>query len=203
MKQLDIQSQEGGAIMIIVLLVLIGLTIILLAAIYMTRSDTLVAGNLRFRSEAAQSAGQTYQQVLSKIVQFGQSNGTYLPGSNLNLVGSPCRNSSNSSCCYAPGSQTVASLTSSLQNDASSSLWCNPIANNLTGTQFATRYAILATSAQGDTIGVQPSAGVSLNPSAPPLVRQMYYYIVLVAAVDPNASHTQVIQSYTVALPAQ
>lgn len=202
MKQRDIQSQEGGAIMIIVLLVLIGLTIILLAAIYMTRSDTLVAGNLRFRSEAAQSAGQTYQQTLSKMLQFGEANGTYLPTSTLSTVGNPCSNG-NGKCCYSPGQQTVASLISSLQNDASSSLWCNPTANNLTGTQFATRYAILATSAQGDTIGVQPSAGVSLNPSAPPLVRQMYYYIVLVAAVDPNASHTQVIQSYTVALPAQ
>jgi Tfp pilus assembly protein PilX len=137
------------------------------------------------------------------MLQFGEANGTYLPKSTLSTtVGNPCSIGSGN-CCYAPGTQTVASLTSSLQNDASSSLWCNPTANNLTGTQFATRYAILATSAQGDTIGVQPSAGVSLNPSAPPLVRQMYYYIVLVAAVDPNASHTQVIQSYTVALPAQ
>lgn len=188
--------------MIIVLLVLIGLTIILLAAIYMTRSDTLVAGNLRFRSEAAQSAGQTYQQTLSKMLQFGEANGTYLPTSTLSTAGNPCSNG-NGTCCYLPGQQTVASLTSSFQNDTSRSLWCNPTANSLTGTQFATRYAILATSAPGETIGIQPSAGVSLNPSAPPLVRQMYYYIVLVAAVDPNASHTQVIQSYTVALPAQ
>lgn len=202
MKQQDIHPHEGGAIMIIVLLVLVGLTIVLLTAIYMTRSDTLVAGNLRFRSEAAQSAGTTYQTTLGKILQYSETNNTYLPASSLTATGNPCTNGGGT-CCYAPGQQTVASLNQSLSNNASSSLWCNPTTNNLTGTQFATRYAILATSAQGDTIGVQPSAGVSLNPSTPALVRQMYYYIILVAAVDPNASHTQVIQSYTVALPAQ
>ncbi|WP_414039132.1 hypothetical protein ACJU26_07815 [Acidithiobacillus sp. M4-SHS-6] len=198
-----VHSEEGGAIMIVVLLVLVGLTIILLAAIYMTRSDSLVAGNLRFRSEAAQSAGSTYQATLSKILKFSASNSTYLPTTDLTSAGNPCSNGTNNTCCYVPGQQSVVTLTKSLSNDANSTLWCNPTPTNLKDTQFATRYAILATSNQGNTIGVQPSAGVSLNPSAPPLVRQMYYYIILVAAVDPNASHTQVIQSYTVALPAQ
>ncbi|MHB8224629.1 pilus assembly PilX family protein [Acidithiobacillus sp.] len=203
MKQRDIHPQEGGATMIIVLLVLVALTIILLAAIYMTRSDTMVAGNLRFRAEAAQSAGNSYQTLLSNILKYSQTNSTYLPTSAVTTAGNPCANGTNSSCCYAPNQQSVALLISSLNSDANSSLWCNPTQGTLTGTQFATRYTILATSASGNTIGVQPSAGVSLNPSAPPLLRQMYYYIVLVAAVDPNASHTQIIQSYTVALPAQ
>jgi Tfp pilus assembly protein PilX len=203
MKQHNTHREEGGAIMIIVLLVLIGLTIILLTAIYMTRSDTMVAGNLRFRSEAAQSAGISYQTLLNKILLYSQTSSTYLPSSALNTAGNPCSNGSGT-CCYAPGQQTVASLKQHLSNNANSSYWCsNPTPANNNGTQFATRYAILATSADGDTVGIQPSAGVSLNPSVPPLVRQMYYYLILVAAVDPDASHTQVIQSYTVALPAQ
>ena len=201
MKQRDIHPQEGGATMIIVLLVLVALTIILLAAIYMTRTDTMVAGNLRFRAEAAQSAANTYQNVLTQALSFSQTNRGYLPAT-AGTASSPCAAGGNS-CCYTPGQQTIATLTQALQQDANSSLWCNPTVGTLSGTRFETRYAILATSTNGNTIGIQPAAGVSLNPSAPPMLREMYYYTFLIAGVDPNASHTQVIQSYTVALPAQ
>jgi len=203
MKPNAIHPREGGATMVLVLLVLVALTMILLAAIYLTRTDTMVAGNLRFRAEAAQSAANTYQNVLTQALSFSQTNRGYLPVMSINTTGNPCASGGGNSCCYIPGQQSIATLTQALQQDANSSLWCNPTAGALSGTRFETRYAILATSTNGNTIGIQPAAGVSLNPSAPPMLREMYYYTFLIAGVDPNASHTQVIQSYTVALPAQ
>lgn len=202
MKSNTIHPHEGGATMVLVLLVLVALTMILFAAIYLTRTDSMVAGNLRFRAEAAQSAANTYQNVLTQALSFSQTNRGYLPAMSGNTTGNPCVSGGNS-CCYTPSQQSIATLTQVLQQNANSNLWCNPTAGTLSGTQFATRYAILATSQNGSTVGIQPAAGVSLNPSAPPLLRQMYYYTFLIAGVDPNASHTQVIQSYTVALPAQ
>lgn len=201
MKPNAIHPHEGGATMVLVLLVLVALTMILFAAIYLTRTDSMVAGNLRFRAEAAQSAANTYQNVLTQALSFSQTNRGYLPAT-AGTASSPCAAGGNS-CCYTPGQQTIATLTQALQQDANSNLWCNPTVGTPSGTQFETRYAILATSQNGSTVGILPQAGVSLNPSAPPLPRQMYYYTFLIAGVDPNASHTQVIQSYTVALPAQ
>ncbi|WP_437560187.1 hypothetical protein [Acidithiobacillus sulfuriphilus] len=200
--------------MVLVLLILVALTLILLAAIYLTRTDTQIAGNLRFRTEATHSAGTAYQQLLTTTLSFRNNNlgawaasGGYLPSMALSTAGNPCAASNGGSCCYRPDQQSANSLVAALQNDIESNLWCSQVAaagNNA----FAIRYAILANSTVANADGSQGIAILPIQKVADPNATSndlinFYTYTVLVAAVDRGRSNTQVIHNYTIALPTQ